>query len=502
MYEGILANPDFREFVRKHPRLSEFIKKRFSPNYKYGLYLTIGETISLFFFYLFLGVVEDYLSREALIHSDLRIINLLQIFRTPAFNRLMVDITHLGNAQVIIAGTLLFGIWCVYIRKWSYLTATLISVIGGSFFVEGVKLLFHRPRPSLTNAVISAGGYSFPSGHSFVALSFYGLMTYFIIRNARSNLLKILAFFVGLSVVFLLGFSRLYLGVHWPSDVLASYTSGLAWITAVITAMEIHEHFNTMQSVKPVNKRNRRMVGPALILGWAGFVGIFNMEFHPAPPTDPEDGNTRVITYRSLPEAAFGFLPRVSEDIIGTPMEPVNVMIVGTRLQMDQAFQDAGWLKMDPITFHSVWKLIRTAISGKAYPRQPGIPAFWNTKPNPFGYEKPTPEESISQRYHIHVWETPLLTTDGRRIWFGTVHFDQTIQVRFGFLPMHVIQPDIDEARNVLQTDLNKTRDVITSTLFQVVKPELGRNQLGEYFFTDGDAIFIVLRDSNAVMND
>jgi len=190
--------------------------------------------ISLFFFYLFLGIVENYIFREALIQSDLRIINLLQIFRTPNFSRFMLIVTSLGNVQIIIVGVLLIGLWSAYTQKWHYLMATIISVAGSAIVVLVVKLLFHRPRPSLANSVIQATGYSFPSDHSFIAFALYGLLTYFLLKQIRSTPARIAVFILGVLVVFLIGFSRLYLGVHWPSDVLAGYTFGLAWITILI----------------------------------------------------------------------------------------------------------------------------------------------------------------------------------------------------------------------------------------------------------------------------
>src|SRR5712691_7896729 len=95
-----------------------------------------------------------------------------------------------------------------------------------------IKTAFARQRPDLINALIPAQGYSFPSGHAFVAFAFYGFATFLLAERAQSWSRRVLVVFVGLLVIFMVGFSRIYLGVHWPSDVLASLALGGAWLSA------------------------------------------------------------------------------------------------------------------------------------------------------------------------------------------------------------------------------------------------------------------------------
>lgn len=97
---------------------------------------------------------------------------------------------------------------------------------GGELLVMALKLLFHRPRPY---EVFSSLGYSFPSGHSFFSLTIYGLIAYMLARDAPP-VRRRLIYGVAIAGVLLVGFSRVALTVHYPSDVLGGYTVALPWL--------------------------------------------------------------------------------------------------------------------------------------------------------------------------------------------------------------------------------------------------------------------------------
>ena len=98
------------------------------------------------------------------------------MLRTPEFSNLMLFFTYLGNWEVVFLGALLLCIIFAIYSKWYYIKAILISIIFGELFVWLVKNIVQRPRPLLVNALIQEKSFSFPSGHAFISISFYGLL--------------------------------------------------------------------------------------------------------------------------------------------------------------------------------------------------------------------------------------------------------------------------------------------------------------------------------------
>ena len=493
--KAIYNDPELQRIFRKYPRFSHFVKKRLTPDEEFGLILTVGSLITFLFIYFFFQIVQDLIGQGALLQSDLRVLNLFQILRTPAFNEKMLFITYLAHWQVVFLGVLLVGILFLLARRWHYFVTLVISVGAGEAFVWFLKLFVHRSRPPLINALVQETTYSFPSGHSFVAISFYGLLTYFVFRAVKGKLWKFLAILPGFFLILAIGFSRIYLGAHWPSDVLASYASGASWLAVLITSLEIRRRFWPRKPVEnPIHKAWLCALGVVFFSAWLGFVFYFfsNHPLAPSPAqvTLPET----VISESQIPDVLFETLPRTSEDLKGTPMEPINIIVVGTQDRLDQAFETAGWMLTDPITAKSIWHMTIATILNQSYASAPGIPSFWDTYPNDFAFEKLGDQNSVRERNHIHFWETPFSLGNEVRVWFGTAHFDQGIKLMSSvILPTHVIDPAVDEERDKVKEDLVATGFVDHVQEFQIVDPQLGNNEAGDLFFTDGKSVILFL---------
>ncbi|UOK59735.1 phosphatase PAP2 family protein [Bacillus sp. OVS6] len=97
--------------------------------------------------------------------------------------------------------------------------------------------MFKRDRPTF-NPLITESGYSFPSGHSMVSFSFLGILAYLLTLMVKKKSLKVLIMALFFFIVFLIGFSRIYLGVHYPSDVIAGFAAGGAWLVICIVALK------------------------------------------------------------------------------------------------------------------------------------------------------------------------------------------------------------------------------------------------------------------------
>ena len=116
-----------------------------------------------------------------------------------------------------------------------------VSLAGGGGIIGGIKGRFARERPTLIEALAREGTFSFPSGHSFISLCFYGILASWWMRT-RPKLGERLAIGTAAgSWILLIGASRVYLGVHYPSDVLAGYAAAVPWLTACLTAYNQYE---------------------------------------------------------------------------------------------------------------------------------------------------------------------------------------------------------------------------------------------------------------------
>jgi undecaprenyl-diphosphatase len=213
-------------------------------------------------------VAGDVVGRDALLRWDLGILDSFRAHRTPFQDEVMLFFTTLGNWQVVAWGMICMVLFLSIRKQWYRIAAILVSVIGGGAFVMTMKAVVQRPRPPLALALTQELSLSFPSGHSFVAFSFYGLLTYFLFRSLRGAVVRTIALLAGTGVIIGIGASRVYLGVHWPSDVLASFASGAAWLIVLITALETYPDRRRSSTM---NARRAALLCWVLLFAWLAF---------------------------------------------------------------------------------------------------------------------------------------------------------------------------------------------------------------------------------------
>lgn len=172
-------------------------------------------------------ILEDVYEREIL-EFDKLAFSLFKI-RTPLLTKIFLIITNLGSPYVLIVLTLLS--FLLKNKKLSFIITGNLGLI--TIINQVLKFIIKRPRPSDLFLVVETG-YSFPSGHSMVSLSFYGLLIYFIYKYFKNKKLKIfLITFLSL-IIILIGISRVYLGVHFVSDVISGFLLSLSYLMIFI----------------------------------------------------------------------------------------------------------------------------------------------------------------------------------------------------------------------------------------------------------------------------
>lgn len=182
-------------------------------------------------------IAEDVSNGEPLTITDVRFSNWLHIHGSPPLTKAMWIITSLHASVVVCTLAVLIGLYLLRRRQRYWVVAFWLSVFGGLLLNRILKLVFHRARPRFHDAVQILTSYSFPSGHTMIATVFYGSLAAFVIANSKSWLLRILAVVIGMALIMLVAFSRIYLGAHYLSDVLAAMAEGLAWVALSLTAV-------------------------------------------------------------------------------------------------------------------------------------------------------------------------------------------------------------------------------------------------------------------------
>ncbi|MBC7873386.1 MAG: phosphatase PAP2 family protein [Ferruginibacter sp.] len=176
-------------------------------------------------------------------YIDLAVFDWLQTRTSPRRNRFMLFITLLGKHQFLVPANLFLIIYFLFISSYSWFSirdaAIALSSLGLMLLL---KNLFRRKRPlaPLLNAV---KGLSFPSGHAIMAVTFYGFIIYILFHTVSNDVVKYFLTALLVILIGLVGFSRVYLRVHYLSDVLAGFIIGLLWLFVSIAVLNRVEDF-------------------------------------------------------------------------------------------------------------------------------------------------------------------------------------------------------------------------------------------------------------------
>lgn len=229
--------------------------------------------------YVLDGIIKNIIASDIVVAADIRIINLSFIFRDAELIKIFTGITIFGEWQIVaslaIIASVILSLW----KKKTYLIPFWISIAGSELFIFFGKLAFHRSRPEI--AFYTENTFSFPSGHSTIAVAFYGFLTYIMFRETKKWKHKINTVFCGIILIFAIGLSRLYLGVHFLSDVLGGYLLGAFWLVASIAISEWLRRRQPLILFVPTRKI--KIAAAALIAAGIIFLLIFYFYYSPSP---------------------------------------------------------------------------------------------------------------------------------------------------------------------------------------------------------------------------
>lgn len=216
-------------FMKRHaPGVWAFIRRRFTNRQWHGLALTVSGTIIFVAVYVFAIIAESWADEQVLYTVDRQVYEWMMNASGVGAIEFMRTVTYLGDGLVVAGLGCATGIFLLLRRHYWRIFALVLAPGVGSALVVGLKSVFERARPE--TQVYAVAGHSFPSGHSFAAMTMFGFLIYLVWREVGNDALRIILVTVLAAVILLVGASRVVLRVHWVSDVAGGFSVGLAWL--------------------------------------------------------------------------------------------------------------------------------------------------------------------------------------------------------------------------------------------------------------------------------
>ncbi len=203
--------------------MKEKIKTKIKNN-RYIIYISIP------FLLIILLITAKVIAGRELYIDKLAYHLFIEKLRNDKLTTFMKLATKLSNPEVMIVIAIISILFCTKLIKNKKLSLGIILNLAGITIINQIlKFIFRRERPN-GYRLIEMSGYSFPSGHAMVSLAFYGLLIYITKRLVKNKYLKILLITLNIAIIILIGVSRIYLGVHYLSDVLTGYSISIIYL--------------------------------------------------------------------------------------------------------------------------------------------------------------------------------------------------------------------------------------------------------------------------------
>jgi undecaprenyl-diphosphatase len=204
-----------------------YIKKSKKEFLRYHIGIPIVNIISL---YIFTKMLEGVIYQGSILKVDDIVNKIIFTLYFPGINKIALFITNFGST-VIITSLFIFALAALLLRKrWRYALISTVAIVGALVLELGIKALVHRTRPEN----LLETGFSFPSGHSIMAIVFVSLLIYSFKDDFKNKIIKYILIILSSSFFLAVGVSRIILHVHWFSDVVAGISLGLFWFMLLV----------------------------------------------------------------------------------------------------------------------------------------------------------------------------------------------------------------------------------------------------------------------------
>lgn len=405
----ISQNRLLRAFVRRHPALARFLAARFGTERFLGLTLTVLTALLIYVMAAWADSVFDFLGAQSGISSDTRIANILYSMRDPQLVAFFGWVTQIGGRHGVI--TMLVGISAalLILRRYDLLAGLWIAAVGNQLTVTLLKAIFARPRSELGYYVETSG--SFPSGHAAAAVAVWAMLFYLFWRLRA--LPAIIAGFGAVTMVFLIGLSRVYLVEHYLSDVINGYLVGAVWLVLGVAFCE----WRRAGRLPPAAQYRWAATGSILtaiaVTGYLAVATANPLNTAPEPALQVTNQPDELLN-----DAPF---PTTTETLTGEARQSLNLIVTAEdAAALKTAMQGAGWLDAPRPDLFTLAGAFVANWTGRPLPSPLVIPTFWGERPNLLAFALPN-DAPDSTRLHARFWDSRYRSKDGQIVFIGTL---------------------------------------------------------------------------------
>jgi undecaprenyl-diphosphatase len=414
----VVASPAYQQCRQFNPTIFHFIERRLSLSSQWGWRATVRflGTGVLWIVALLLGLFATRTHRLA--YFDSALVNFLAQVRRPAIAIFLAKLTSLGEPRAILWTSIVLATVCSAFRMRRSALLLAGSPALGLAIGWGIKWLLQRPRPE--NAFfLPTTGFSFPSNHCAVVSAFFTATCVWAWRNTENRQLRVAWGALAITIIFLVSYSRVYLGVHYLTDVLGGCLLGLGSALAMATISSRVQWREERRSLATMILAAAALLSMSV---WAGFRSV--------PPSSQQLDTVRPSckqSFTSLTQSLAG-LPRYATRLTGRRSVPIDMVVIGEAADLANRLERQGWRIVRPQAFYT--REIQAPI----------FPAFVEAHPAVYTLEK----RKAQIRLILRFWPTKICI-GSQRIWVGSL-IQERLRKRLFTMEIFAVDPDIDRA--------------------------------------------------------
>jgi len=483
LLKRFLSNKKIKNLIENNPKKIIFLKNRFNKNIFFWLPFTILFLLIIYVLTEYIWFTDAILDKELITQIDIRLSNFFYYFKDDKLISFFLFISYFWSVSVVFLITLITNLILFLKQKKNEIIWIISSVVISSIISTLSKIIIHRNRPEL--AIYNESSYSFPSFHATMSIALYWFIVRLLIRNIKKWKTRINYIFIWIFIAFSIWFSRLYLNVHYLSDVIAGWLLWFLWILFGITiTWYLNNKYNKKTTYFSKNIINISIVFLTILWIW---LLTFNYKNYYKNINFTENKNSNFIEINSVNSIFENNTNlKYTETITWRKTEPINfIFITKNKNDLIELFKNNWWKMADNIWTTSIKNIWKALLQIKDYKTAPVTPLYWNKEIQNYSFQKQNNENTIKKRHHIRIWKTNYKISNNY-IFVWCWIYDDWIK----WWITHKISPNIDKEREFILNSLK----INNSKIIQLEKWFIWTNFSWDNFFTDWKAYLINIK--------